>query len=624
MQLLQEEYGDDQLVCLYYHVSDIYETSETNARASYFAVSGIPETDLDATDEIVGAGSNAYNTFKPRVITRLADPTPITMSTTGVIRPSGDPDPSWVEATFRVVDTVPPGYGTLRAQFVVYEDIGDSYPWTVRDMLPVESISTLTAPGDSVVVYKEFTVDGSWNYGELHVAVFLEDTTPPLVINSQIMPDPYNNRFIHTDRRATEIDPFGEAIYHTVLENSGIFPDSITVSFVHTELPDGLGSFDWAAFYCDTSGACHFGSHDYVLAPGEKETLDIHVLDSVGHTTGMAVSELTAVNVNDPLSVSVESFTTFVGEPSILVVDDDGGTSFESYLENALTDTGYVFQTWDTNAQGRPDLVELSSYWAVLWTTANDGGLGLDVDDENKLVDYLDGGGNLMLASMNYLSGRVDTTAFIKDYLHIDSWVNDNGGFVMTGVASDPISDGMSLSLFGGAFQPAGSDAVTVSSPAEVIFTSPPGNKGIKVAEGDHKVVFLSFPFEPVKVDNPYPNNQRTLVKRVLDWFQTPAGVEDELDVGRLSLVQNYPNPFNPVTKLAFNVPEGAGRVTLTVHNVNGQVVKTLVDTELPAGPAFAVWDGTDNSGRSQASGVYFARLVANDASAFRKMTLLK
>jgi hypothetical protein len=623
LQQLQEEYGEDQLVCLYYHVSDIYETPETNARADYFAVSGIPETDFDAVDEIVGAGSNAYNTFKPRVLTRMADPTPITMSTTGVIRPAGDPDPSWVEATFRVVDTVPPDYGTLRAQFVVYEDIGDSYPWTVRDMLPVEYISTLTTPGDSVVVYKEFTVDGSWNYGELHMAVFLEDTSPRLVINSQIMPDPYNNRFVHTDRKATEIDVFGEAMYHTFIENSGVFPDTITVSFQHVELPDGIGTFDWAAFYCDSSGTCYFGPHDYVLAPGESESLEVHVLDSVGHTTGMAVSELTAVNANDPLSISTVLFTTFVGEPSILVVDDDGGAAFESYLETALTDTGYVFQSWDTAARGRVDLVELTSYWAVLWTTANDEGLGLDVDDENKLVEYLDGGGNLMLASMNYLSGRVDTSAFITDYLHIDSWVNDNGGFVMTGVASDPISDGMSLPLFGGPFQPGGSDAMVVSSPAEVIFTSPPGDKGIKVEENGHKVVFLGFPFECVSTTNPDPNNEASLVARVLDWFQTTSGAE-EGEIHRLALEQNHPNPFNPVTTVAFTVPEGAGKVTLTVHNVNGQVVSTLVDEKLPAGPAIAVWDGTDAAGRSVASGVYFAKLAAGNESAFRKMTLLK
>ncbi|HYW69127.1 MAG TPA: FlgD immunoglobulin-like domain containing protein, partial [bacterium] len=102
-----------------------------------------------------------------------------------------------------------------------------------------------------------------------------------------------------------------------------------------------------------------------------------------------------------------------------------------------------------------------------------------------------------------------------------------------------------------------------------------------------------------------------------------PSGVGGG-EMHRLALRQNYPNPFNPVTKVAFTVPEDAGRVNLTIHNVAGRAVRTLVDSELPAGPSLAVWDGTDDAGRSLASGIYFARLTSREDSSFRKMTLLK
>ncbi|MCK4679693.1 hypothetical protein KAT82_01075 [bacterium] len=623
LQQLQDEYGEDQLVCLYYHVNDVYATSETHARASYFGVSGIPEVDFDATEKVVGAGSSVIYTYEPIVVSRLAADTPVTMTTAGVIN---DPtavraDSSWVTVTFRAVDTVP--YGSLRAQFVVYENIGASYPWTVRDMLRTEGVTTLSSAGDSVVITKKFVVDPAWNFTELHMAVFLEDTSPKLIVNAQLMPDPFDNRFVQTDLRAREIDYFGEAIYHTVLENTGVMRDTITVDITHDILPDGLGTWDWVAFYCDTDGACHFGPWDYVLEPAEKETFDVHVTDGVGHTQGMALTTLTATSTGDATSFATESFATFVDLPSILLVDDDGGATHETHLETALGDNGYTARVWDANVKGRPDLTELASYWTVLWTSANADGSGIDVDDENNMMAYLDGGGNLMLASMEYLSSRIETSAFITDYLHIDSWANDNGGFVVTGVGGDAISDGMSLMLLGGPFPPTNSDGMTVSSPAEVMFTAPPGNKGLSVAEGGHKIVFMSFPFEDVKTTEADPDNQRTLVSRILSWFEQSAGVEDG-DIHRLALGQNFPNPFNPVTKVAFTVPEGAGRVTLTVHNVSGQVVRTLIDEELPAGPALVVWDGADDSGRNLASGIYFARLAANEESAFRKMTLLK
>ena len=89
------------------------------------------------------------------------------------------------------------------------------------------------------------------------------------------------------------------------------------------------------------------------------------------------------------------------------------------------------------------------------------------------------------------------------------------------------------------------------------------------------------------------------------------------------ALNQNYPNPFNPSTEIAFALPS-AGRVTLTVYNVLGQAVKTLVDGDLEAGSHQVTWDGTSNGGSVAASGIYFYRIQASNFVATKKMTLLK
>jgi hypothetical protein len=621
LQQLQDEYGEDGLVVLYFHVSDSYSTPETHSRASYYQVGGIPEVDFDGTDEVVGAGAGVYSVYEPIVSARSDEPTPVTLRTEGIIRPAADPDSSWVTTVFKAVDTVP--YGDLRAYFIVYENTSETYPWTVRDMLPPNTVTTLAAPGDSVVITKHFKVDATWNFDELKVAVFIEDTNPKLIVNAQIMPDPFANKFGHTDHYAAEIDYFGEAVYQTVLENTGVMLDTIAMDITHDILPDGLGQFDWVAFYRDGDGSDHYGPWDCVLAPAEKETLEVHVMDVVGTTRGMALTTLSGTSKGDASIVSGESFATFVDMPSILLVDDDGGAAHETYLETALTDTGYAARVWDVSANGTPILTRLQSYWAVLWPTANGDAGSIGGAEENNMAAYLDGGGNLLLSSMEFLSSRVNTLAFITDYLHVDSWTSDNGGFIMTGTTGDPIAGGMSLNLLGGPFAPNPSDVFVASNPAQVVFTSPIGTEGIRVEENGHKVVFLSFPFEDVSTTEPDPNNQKTLIARIVDWFGAPTGVED-LEVRRLALAQNHPNPFNPMTEVAFTVPEGAGRVTLTVHNVAGKVVRTLLDSELPAGPARVSWDGTDDAGRPLASGVYFARLASDEERAFRKMTLLK
>jgi hypothetical protein len=97
------------------------------------------------------------------------------------------------------------------------------------------------------------------------------------------------------------------------------------------------------------------------------------------------------------------------------------------------------------------------------------------------------------------------------------------------------------------------------------------------------------------------------------------------------TLSQNYPNPFNPGTRIEFRIPEQSN-VTLSVFDVLGRHVKTLVNGRLPAsgGAAyFALWDGTDEGGVNVASGVYFCRMSATGVSgaAFRqalRMVLLR
>ena len=92
------------------------------------------------------------------------------------------------------------------------------------------------------------------------------------------------------------------------------------------------------------------------------------------------------------------------------------------------------------------------------------------------------------------------------------------------------------------------------------------------------------------------------------------------------SLSQNSPNPFNPSTTIAFEIPEGkaAVRVNLTVYNIRGQKVVTLMDELKDAGSYLVNWDGITTGGTKVSSGVYFYRIQAGEFSAVRKMVVLK
>jgi hypothetical protein len=89
------------------------------------------------------------------------------------------------------------------------------------------------------------------------------------------------------------------------------------------------------------------------------------------------------------------------------------------------------------------------------------------------------------------------------------------------------------------------------------------------------------------------------------------------------SLGQNYPNPFNPATTIAFSV-KTAGQVNLSIYNVLGQEVRSLVNEFKDAGNYSAYWDGRDNGGGEVASGVYFYRIKSGDFNDIKKMVLMK
>ena len=90
-----------------------------------------------------------------------------------------------------------------------------------------------------------------------------------------------------------------------------------------------------------------------------------------------------------------------------------------------------------------------------------------------------------------------------------------------------------------------------------------------------------------------------------------------------LVLFQNYPNPFNPVTMIRFDLPHSV-HVELSVYNVKGELIATLVNQQMTEGRKKVAWSGRDNGGRSVSSGIYFYRLVAGEFVQTRKMVLLR
>ena len=121
----------------------------------------------------------------------------------------------------------------------------------------------------------------------------------------------------------------------------------------------------------------------------------------------------------------------------------------------------------------------------------------------------------------------------------------------------------------------------------------------------------------PVQVDGP----RRWDIE--LTSVVTATGTALDTRPTGFALQQNYPNPFNPSTGIRYRLPKPAA-VDLSVYDLLGQKVVTLVDAVREAGTHVVRWDGRGEAGRELATGVYLYRLQAGTQVATRKLMLLR
>ena len=90
-----------------------------------------------------------------------------------------------------------------------------------------------------------------------------------------------------------------------------------------------------------------------------------------------------------------------------------------------------------------------------------------------------------------------------------------------------------------------------------------------------------------------------------------------------INLHQNYPNPFNPITSLGYDLPDN-GFVNITIYDLNGRVIRTLVNSYKTAGYNLIEWNATNGKNEPVSQGIYVYTIQTGGISQSKKMVLLK
>lgn len=323
----------------------------------------------------------------------------------------------------------------------------------------------------------------------------------------------------------------------------------------------------------------------------------------------------------------------------VFFVDDDDGDRYEEYYFDTFWELAEDFYWWDiTEHDTLPNVNMLSEMTApiVVWFTGDAEETALQTQEADFLVDVLEQDYSMFLTGQNIIEyiGEHELSIYLE-VMHLEN-IEANLLFPFQDDEIGELLNTIKIVDEPGADNQTSADVLYNFGDAEPIYYYMPGGDekvgAIHNQSGDedgYRLVFFGFGFEAISYQEGNPNisSPEEVMQVVLDWLHQPTDVPEENLIlnapKKPALHQNFPNPFNPETVIKFDLPEKA-EVMLSVYDITGKLVKTLVNEKRDAGYYTVTWDGVDERGKSVSSGIYLYRIHAGEFDAIKRCILLK
>ena len=249
--------------------------------------------------------------------------------------------------------------------------------------------------------------------------------------------------------------------------------------------------------------------------------------------------------------------------------------------------------------------------------------------------------GDQMAVSFNGVSGGILKT--IKVALRTDGDINARV-YNYTGTIADPLGDPLTdsfvvtgLTTPDTPYPDPWTNWVEIDMESQNISTANPfiisfektGTNNVMVTSLDGQVFSHSHSYNSAEHEWKWYVNTTDditylyMIRAVVQVGATGTEVIEELLPQEFALNQNYPNPFNPTTNITYSIPEKSN-VRLTIYDVLGKEVASLVNEEMASGTYKTTWNGKDSFGHKVSSGIYFYSIRAGNFVQTHKMMLLK
>ncbi|MCH8305286.1 MAG: T9SS type A sorting domain-containing protein [Candidatus Marinimicrobia bacterium] len=451
----------------------------------------------------------------------------------------------------------------------------------------------------------------------------------PYIPDTSIVPVTFSST-ITQDINLTEL-PTGSVAGTITDSNTGATVEAQVVLHAFSDI---IGSFEVEV---ETNGSGGYTFADlYVTYPSVISYEGITVFPDFPNI----VTEIEEIVVEEGIVTTAD---IAVDVADLLLVNDDPNTAYGNYYTDVLDSLMITYHHWFTAERGvapAPAAATETGYPIIIWYTGDETSNLISAAEEDSLTAFLDAGGRLFLTGQNIVENLPTSSPLLTNYLNVSHGGNSTK-VLMAAVAGNPVTGGERL--FGitgvsGANNQTSKDILIpsgIATEALLYGSSGPEVAAVTVDDGNYKIFLTGFGFEGLISGNRItPPDQ--LMFRTLTWFGVPGliSVEDEVIASlpkKFELEQNYPNPFNPETSINYAIPQNAS-VKLTIYNILGQKILTLVDEQKLSGVYSVSWNGKNDSGAQVASGLYFYRLEARHTTGgnqrifvdAKKMLLLK
>jgi hypothetical protein len=275
-----------------------------------------------------------------------------------------------------------------------------------------------------------------------------------------------------------------------------------------------------------------------------------------------------------------------LGMPPLLVMDDDGGGSVQSYVTASLDSLGLVHDVWDDHAGMYPAFplaaLDLAAYDEVIWLTG-DAGNALSPADIDSIAAILQNDGHLFLSGQDIAESLATTpqgTQFMEQWLGVQ-YDGYESGLRVNGAEGDPLYGGMPFVTAGGAMWDGANnqtsrDRLSALPEADVCLEYLSGYPAaVRRDWGQARLIFAGFGVEAVLDDMPNFSSRRQFLSIALDYLEngiTHAG--DPPVPQQLRLLSVWPNP---TSRNVFARLSGAGgNVEVYLTNLVGRRVASL------------------------------------------------